>query len=672
MIKKITLLTLLLFCTCKIFADEGLWLPSQIAQRINDMQSKGFKLTAEDIYSINNASLKDAVVHFGGGCTGEMISDKGLLITNHHCGFGQIQAHSSVEHDYLRDGFWAMKMEDELPNPGLTVSYLMYMKDVTEQVLKGYNSKMTEDQRIALVKQNSAAIVSQAEKEGKSYYARVTPLYYGNQYFLFVYQEFSDIRLVGAPPSSIGKFGGDTDNWMWPRHTGDFSLFRVYAGKDNQPAEYSKDNVPYKPKKSLKINASGIGEGSFTMVYGFPGRTNEYLMSDAVKYTAQISNPHKINLRTLRLNVQTREMAKDQAIRIKYASKNASVANAWKKWQGEMGGIIKLNAVANKQEYEKDFTKWSAGKPEYAGLIEKFHNLYSSIEELSLVADYQNEAINAVELVSFAGRLKGDSAKFYKNYYMPIDKDCFIALYNEYNKNIPDKYKSPYFKEKLAEYGSMEKWADAIFTVEPNLNLAKEVYRETNNYFNKNIKPTLDSVNKEISLLYRTYMQGQMEYNKANRGTKVFYPDANSTLRIAYGHVKGYSPSDAIYFTPISTLDGIMQKDNPNIYDYNIPQKLRDIYAAKDYGKWAVNGTIPVAFIATNHTSGGNSGSPVLDANGNLIGVNFDRVWEGTMSDVVFDPQVCRNIAIDIRYALFLIDRLAGAQRLLDEMDIIK
>lgn len=670
--RTLLLLTLFVLSSFTVFADEGMWLPSQIEQRIKDMQQKGFKLTARDIYDINNASLKDAVVHFGGGCTGEMISDKGLLITNHHCGFSQIQSHSSLEHDYLKDGFWAMKMDEELPNPGLKVSFLQYMKDVTDQVLKGYDPKMTEAERVALVEKNSREIEAKAAAEGKNFRARVTPLYYGNQYFLFVYQDFTDVRLVGAPPSSIGKFGGDTDNWMWPRHTGDFSLFRVYAGPDNQPADYSKDNVPYKPKKSLKINASGIGEGTFTLVYGFPGRTNEYLMSDAVKYIAEISNPHKINLRTLRLNIQNREMAKDPAVRIQYASKNASVANSWKKWQGEMKGILKMNTIANKQAFEKDFTRWAEGKPEYEGLIEKMHELYSGIEELSLVADYQKEALNAVELVSFAGRGRSNPGKFYKDYYMPIDKASFIVLYNEYNKNVPDKYKSPYFKKKLKEYGSIEKWADKIFTATPDLALAEELYKETNRYFNNTIGPVLDSVNQEITLLYRTYMQGQMEYNKANRGTKVFYPDANSTLRVAYGHVKGYAPADAVYYTPVSTIEGIMQKDNPDIYDYDIPQKLRDLYAAKDYGKWNFDGTVPVAFIATNHTSGGNSGSPVLDANGHLIGVNFDRVWEGTMSDVVFDPQVCRNIALDIRYALFIIDRLAGAQHLIDEMDIIR
>ena len=671
MTKKLLITTILLFSSLFVFADEGMWLPSQIAQRIADMQSKGFKLTAEDIYSVNNSSLKDAIVHFNGGCTGEIISNEGLVITNHHCGYSQIQSHSSVEHDYLRDGFWAMSRAEELPNKNLKVSFLEYMEDVTDKVLAGYDPAMTEQEREALVKKNSDQIKKDAESKGKGLQARVAPLYYGNQYFVWVYKVFTDVRLVGAPPSSIGKFGGDTDNWMWPRHTGDFSLFRIYAGKDNEPAAYSPDNVPYKPKRSFKINASGIKEGDFTLVYGFPGRTNEYLMSDAVRYTAELSNPHKIKLRTLRLDIQNREMEKDPAVRIQYASKNANVSNAWKKWQGEMKGIYKMKAIENKQEFEAKFTEWSKGKPEYEGLVEKFTALYAALEPLAFVADYQKEAINAVEILSYAANPKKDSAAFYKDYFQPIDKDIFIALFTEYDKSVSDQYKAPYFKETLSKYGSVEAWADDLFNDE-SLAKAAQVYVETNRYFNDNIKPQIDSINYELALLYRTYMRGQIEYNKVNRGTRVFYPDANSTLRVAYGSVKGYSPSDAVYYTPVSSLEGIMQKDNPQIYDYNIPQKLRDLYAAKDYGVWEVDGSVPVAFIATNHTSGGNSGSPVLDANGNLIGVNFDRVWEGTMSDVVFDPDVCRNIALDIRYALFLIDKLAGAQHLLDEMEIIR
>ena len=670
--KLLFLFACLLMGTTQMRADEGMWLPSEILKKIKDIQSQGFKLTAEDIYSVNQSSLKDAVVHFGGGCTGELISSEGLLITNHHCGYGQIQSHSSVEHDYLTDGFWAMSKAEELPNPGLTVSFLEYMIDVTDEVLKGYKKNMTEDKRIALVEKNSKKIEEKAVKNNKNLKAYVKPIYYGNQYFLFVYKVYTDVRLVGAPPSSVGKFGGDTDNWMWPRHTGDFSLFRVYAGADNEPAEYNENNVPFRPKKYFKVNAKGIKEGDFTMVYGFPGRTNEYLFSDAVKYTALVSNPHKIALRTLRLDIQREEMTKNQEVRIKYASKNASVSNAWKKWQGEAKGIIRMRAIENKQAFEVKFDKWAEGKPEYENLVERFKELYGSIEELSLVQDYQTEALNAVELIAFAGRGQVNADKFYKDYYMPIDKASFIVLYNSYNKNIADQYKSPYFKDELKKFGSIEAWADALFTETPNLAMAEEIYKATNAYFKEHIAPTLLKVNTEITLLYRAYMRGMMEYNEATNGGKIFYPDANSTLRVAYGQVKGYKPADAIYYTPVSSLDGVIEKDNPEIYDYNIPQKLRDIHAAKDYGRWEVDGSVPVAFIATNHTSGGNSGSPVLDAEGNLIGVNFDRVWEGTMSDVVYDPEICRNIALDIRFAMFVIDKLAGAKHLLEEIEIIQ
>jgi len=705
---KRTLLIIIasLFFATNLFADEGMWLPSLIKERISDMKQNGFRLTAKDIYDINQASVKDAIVHFGGGCTGELISSEGLLITNHHCGFGQIQAHSSVENDYLKDGFWAMSREAELPNKGLSVRFLVRMDDVTNKVLKGVTHQMSETERSTKVKENSQDIINEA-KRGSHYDARVEAMYYGNQYFLFVYETYTDVRLVGAPPSSIGKFGGDTDNWMWPRHTGDFSLFRIYADKNNKPAPYSKDNVPYKPKKFLSISTSGVNEGDFTMVYGYPGRTQEYLHSEAVRYISEVSNPHKIKLRTMRLEIQSDEMSKSTEVRIKYASKNASVANAWKKWQGEAGGIKRLRTVEEKRAFENRFKIWAGKNKAYEGVVDTLAALYAKLEPLSFVNDYHSEAINANEIIRFAGMISSAAARnakmspevsssnirsmiesYFKDYYMPVDKRSFIAIVGEYNKNVPDEFKPDYFKEIMRLHKTTESLANYIYensifsSREKALSFIEKgvtqdmfandpavvFYTAFNDYFNANIKPVYDQLNSRLTLLYRTYMRGQMEFDTK----KEFYPDANSTLRITYGKVKGYTPSDGVYYKHYSTLEGIMEKDNPNIYDYDIPQKLRDVYSKRDFGKWTVNGTVPVCFIATNHTSGGNSGSPVLNADGNLVGINFDRVWEGTMSDIVYDPSVCRNISLDVRYVLFVVDKVAGAGHLIKEMNLVK
>lgn len=705
--KRLLILTLFLtLAFSNIRADEGMWLPSLIKERFNDMKKNGFKLTASDLYDINKASLKDAIVHFGGGCTGELISGDGLLITNHHCGFGQIQSHSSVQNDYLKDGFWAMSREEELPNRGLTVRFLVRMEDVTLKVLQNIKDGATEEERIASISKNSAEIID-AAKKGNHYDARVESLYYGNQYFLFIYETYTDVRLVGAPPSSIGKFGGDTDNWMWPRHTGDFSLFRIYAGKDNMPAPYSKENVPYKPKKFFSISTSGVNEGDFTLVYGFPGRTQEYLYSEAVRYISDISNPHKIHLRTLRLDIQNEEMSKSQEVRIKYASKNASVANAWKKWQGEAKGIIKMNAVGTKKEYEKRFSVWAASKPDYKGILDSIAAIYNVLEPYSFANDYLVEAINSNEIIRFAGSIKSTimrnskmspelsaqnikelALRFYKDYDINIDEQSFKALLAEYQKNVPTEFQPEFFKELLEKFGCTDNivsdiFANSIFVAKDKVmsilddgvtqnmfdnDPAVLFYQKFNDHFNDNIKPIIDRSNSKLAIFYRKYMRGQMEFDQQ----KNFYPDANSTLRITYGKVKGYSPADGIYYNHLSTLEGIMQKDNPDIYDYNIPQKLRDIYKTKDFGRWAINGTVPVCFVASNHTSGGNSGSPVINAEGNLVGINFDRVWEGTMSDIVYDPEICRNISLDVRYVLFVIDKVAGAGHLLNEMKLVK
>ncbi|WP_304707941.1 S46 family peptidase [uncultured Rikenella sp.] len=696
--KKSTLFALtcgLLLCgRSAVRADEGMWLPSLIEQgRIKDMRAKGFRLKAQDLYAVNRASLKDAIVRFGSGCTGELISDQGLLITNHHCGYGQIQQHSSVEHDYLTHGFAAMNRNEELPNPGLVVSFLVEMSDVTDRILAGVTPEMSEAERQKRIDANKEAVVRTAT-EGNHYKASVEALYYGNQYFLFVYEVFEDVRLVFAPPSAVGKFGGDTDNWMWPRHTGDFSIFRVYAGRDNKPAKYSPENVPYVPKKSFTISLRGMRPGDFTFVYGFPGRTYQYLHSEAVRYIEEKSDPHKVNLRTLRLNIMNRAQAADPKVRIQYAAKNASVSNAWKKWQGEMKGLQRLGTVDKKRDFEAKFEAWAADKPEYAGTTQRLAALYDSLEPYAFARDYHAEAVLAIELLKFAGkfaddltpktlaRLQNDADLFFKDYSVAIDRETAGALMSEYLRNVPERFRPNGATTDMAAI-----FAASLFTDSSRVNslLASEdttamhnvidndtavgAYRTFTEVYKNRIEPAYAALNKQIDREYRTYMRGMMEMR---RGEHAFYPDANSTLRIAYGKVDGYRPVDAVCYEPFSTLDGVMEKDNPEIYDYDVPARLRQLYEAKDYGRWAVNGTVPVAFIATNHTTGGNSGSPVLNARGELIGVNFDRCWEGTMSDLEYDPVVCRNIALDIRYALFLIDRVGGAGYLLDEMKFAK
>jgi len=697
-------------------ADEGMWLPI-FAEKYNlkAMQAKGFKLTAQDIYNENQSSLKEAVVIFGRGCTGEIISNSGLVLTNHHCGFDNIQKHSSVEHDYLKDGFWAYTASQELPNPGLSVKILVRMQDVTDQALEGVTAGMSEKDRQAAITKNSKAIVAAAVKDN-GYTASVEAMFYGNQYILFVYEEFKDVRLVGAPPSSIGKFGGDTDNWMWPRHTGDFSIFRIYADKNNKPAAYSPNNVPYKPKRSLKISLKGVKEGDFTLVYGYPGRTQEYLPSSSIKLITEVGNPAKIRLRTKRLEIQNEEMVKNQAVRIMYAAKNANIANAWKKWQGELKGLVRLKAVEKKEAFEEAFNAWAKqnGKQEYASVLEKLDANNSSSKQLSIAKDFQTEALLAVEAVRFASsfdslvyyshkkdvaegaiqkqleKLKKIADPYFKDYYEPIDRKTFVAMMEEFCNNVPLNFQPRELVSLKDKYKDFQKMADKVypssiftskqrfdeFVADYKAGKAKKVENDplyaiviaVRDMYKDLVDKPLSDLKNEQSLLLRTYMKGQMEFQPS----RMFYPDANSTLRISYGKVEGYKPLDAVKYEYQSTIEGIMQKDNPAIYDYDIPAKLRELYAQKDYGRYGTDGTLPVAFIASNHTTGGNSGSPVLDAEGNLVGVNFDRCWEGTMSDIMYDPDQCRNIVLDIRYMMFVVDKLAGAKRLVDEIELAK
>ena len=713
---KVLSLALLLFIVRPASADEGMWLPQLLGQ-LNEKQMKslGMKISAADIYNVNKGSLKDAIVSFGGFCTGEIISDKGLVLTNHHCGFDAIQDHSTLEHNYIRDGFWAKNHGEEIPTPGLFVTFIVRIDDVTSKVLNGVTANMTETERQSAIDKNIAEIRNNYKRE--SYQdVLIRAFYEGNKYYQFLTETYRDIRLVGAPPSSIGNFGKDTDNWMWPRHTGDFSMFRIYAGKDNKPAAYSADNIPYKPKRSLALSLDGVASGDFTMVFGFPGRTTQYLPASAVEQIVTVNDPAKIAIRDKAMLEIDKRMREDEQVKIQYAAKYASISNAWKKWQGEILGIEKTQGLAKKRAYEAEFQKRVDANPkwkaQWGNLLPELNALYTEFKPLGLARDYHNEVLSKIELFRIVAQLNNlDNAlqkngekglnealpviterlkNIFKEYNPEVDKALFASLMEMYYKEQDPKLMAPELKEWVDKSdGDFTKFADKLYketdrdeektTLKELAENPKDYLEEhrrdeanllwlaLNKSYSSNITTNLNPVQAKINKLQREYMKAQMEVFAEKR----FYPDANSTMRVTYGQVKGYKPRDAVEFEHYTDLDGVMEKYVPGDYEFDVPEKLIDLYKKKDYGQYGANGKMPVCFIGSNHTTGGNSGSPALDAYGNLVGLNFDRVWEGTMSDFNYDPTICRNIMVDIRYVLFIVDKYAGATNLIKEMKLV-
>lgn len=700
------------------YATEGMWLP-QLLSRMNEKEMKGMgmKISAADIYNINKGSLKDAIVSFGGFCTAEVISSKGLLLTNHHCGYDAIQKHSSLQHNYLDNGFWAMTQEQELPNPGLTATFIVRIDDVTKEALLNVKPGMSEKERQSAVDKQLNLIRQQVKKESYQEVI-IKPFFEANQYYLFITETYKDVRLVGAPPSSIGKFGADTDNWVWPRHTGDFSMFRIYAGKDNKPAEYSKDNVPLQPKYFLPISMKGVKENDFTMVFGFPGRTNEYLPSAAVKQTVQLLDSAKVAVRDASLKVLDGYMRKNEQIKIQYAAKYATTANYWKKWKGEMLGIKQTDGIGRKLKYEAEYTRLLNANPTwkatYGYVLDSLNGLYNTIAPYAQARDYYTELTRNVELFSVSDRLisllnqteqKGEDnfpalkqeflktmPAFYQNFNTTVDRDVAVALLDIYFRGVPAAYRGNGVEQVWTTFNKDSRTAadkiysnSALTSLDKLTQLLSQPYKNVKEQllkdpavqlgmalregFIQQVARPMNKTQEDINRLQRIYMQAQIDVMS---GTRRFYPDANSTLRVTYGKVNGYKPKDAVNYDFYTYLDGVMEKYQPGDYEFDVPAKLRELYTQKDYGQYGVNGKMPVCFIASNHTTGGNSGSPALNAYGQLVGLNFDRTWEGTMSDMNYDASICRNIMTDIRYVLFIVDKFAGASHLVKEMKLVK
>jgi hypothetical protein len=697
-------------------ADEGMWLPALVEKlNINQMKEEGCSLNAEEIYSINRSSLKDAVVALDhGSCTAELISDEGLLLTNHHCGFDEIQEHSTVDHDYLRDGFWAKTKDEELPNAGKTASFLIRFEDVSEKILPQLNETMTTDERSQKVRELSSEI--EKEATGDTHYeARVQGLYNDNKYYLFVYETFRDIRLVGAPPQSMGKFGGDTDNWMWPRHTADFSMFRIYCGKDGKPAAYSKDNVPYKPKHHLPISLKGYQKDDFAMVMGYPGSTNRYKTSYGIDYTMKVTNPVRIKVREEKQRIMKDFMKTSQKAKIMYAAKYARSSNYYKYSIGQNEGLKKLNVIEKKKQLENQFSQWVNGDPQrktkYGEALDLIAGAYKNLDDEMALEYIIESMVRGPEIFYFAyrtrplydalksdknsehislasDRVKSGLDEFFKDYDSETDQKIAGALFRIYQENVAPQYHPPFFKIVQTKYGNdfekytKELYAKSVFgsqerlvgffeapkakilEKDPLFQVSLEIFRMMGLISDETGKTT-DALAKGN----RLFVGGLMEMET----DKTFYPDANSSMRLTYGKVGEYIPRDGVKYNYYTTLRGYIEKEIPGDDEFDVPAKLKKLYEAKDYGRYAdADGTLRTCFLTNNDITGGNSGSPVINGKGELIGVAFDGNWEAMSGDLAFENELQKCINVDIRFVLWTIDKMAGAQNLIDEMTIVE
>ena len=708
--KNILLFSLLFVSQLITSQNSRMIIPSELNRNIiHEMQEMGSNLSAQDIFSPDKNSINDAVIQFNGGCTGEIVSPKALILTNHHCGYAAIQAHSTFEHNYVKEGFWAKDFKDELPNPGMYVTFVRKIEDVTHAVLTGVTDEMDEAIQQAVIQKNINKLIKTLPKKDWQD-IQIKAFYNGNKYYAFTVENFKDIRLVGAPPSSIGKFGADTDNWMWPRHSGDFSVFRIYADKNNHPAPYSPDNVPYKADTYFKISLQPVQMGTFFMIYGFPGRTQEYLPSIAVDQKVNVINPARIHTRKLALDVMKSYMTKSDTIKLKYTAKFARIANYWKKWIGESQGIKKTKAIEKKKAFEKNFLEKVKEKnldKSYLTIFDQFDELYQQNKEAELARNYFYEIVylnndllhRAFNLYRLQNTYEQKGKEAFKklrnkyaksvagtfvNYDAQVDKDLFKTLIKLYVDKMPEKYKN-----KDIATGNIDELADKIYkeSVLNNEKKLKQLYTLKSKKFNKaleedqgyqfaqkiiddfyhKIYPDYQEIRNKINKLQRKYMKAIMQISNP-----LPYPDANGTLRISYGNVVGYEPRDAVFYYPVSTLKGVMEKYIPGDYEFDVPPKLIELYEKEDFKPYSKTGLMPVDFLGSAHTTGGNSGSPAINKDGHLIGINFDRVWEGTMSDLYYDKKISRNIMVDIKYVLFIIDKFAHAKRLINEMTLVK